>query len=213
MQDNANDYIDLYDEVRSTLGAGLLRVMSVAGEDENDAPAKLSQTALSDQTKIARSTISKYLSGGDSVCNPDLRTICRLAHVLNVPPALLLMRPDDWRRLASVPTYLLMAMRNSEVQALSTQGGEHAESTSKKNALDALKIARRIGAFSDQPAVRQGMPKANSNASTLADEQDAMNKRIKKGVVATCALPPLGLLEQAAAAPLISICAVLGASK
>lgn len=211
-QKEPNDYLKLYDELRNTLGAALVRAMAVANEDEDGLPTKLSQTALSEQTKVARSTISKYLSGGDAICNPDLRTICRLAHALNVPPALLLMRPDDWKRLASIPTFLTMAIKNTEVQALSSSDDSQSSSTSRRRALDALKIARRIGAFVDQPAARLPRSEGSTNASDLADEQDAMTKRIRKGVLTTCALPPLGLLEPAAAAPLISICAVLGAS-
>jgi hypothetical protein len=72
---------------------------------------------------VARSTIAKYVAtrADDSVLTkPDLKTLCRSAHALNVPPAPLLMRPKDWRRLAQAATFLNQAVLDPQVQAISS---------------------------------------------------------------------------------------------
>ncbi|PKH84197.1 XRE family transcriptional regulator [Pseudomonas sp. Choline-02u-1] len=85
----------------------LSAVIAVAGaqrETQRDAlaPRPLSAVKIQQQTGIARSTLRALKSpvhGSDA--NPDLSTIERLAEALGVPPAFLLMRPQDWALLAS----------------------------------------------------------------------------------------------------------------
>lgn len=85
----------------------LSAVIAVAGAQREtqryaDAPGPLSAVQIQQQTGIARSTLRALKSPAQgSDANPDLSTIERLAEALGVPPAFLLMRPQDWALLAS----------------------------------------------------------------------------------------------------------------
>ncbi|MFV3290647.1 XRE family transcriptional regulator [Pseudomonas sp. NY11955] len=85
----------------------LSSVLAVAGalrdtQHNADGPGPLSAVHIQQQTGIARSTLRALKSPAQgSDANPDLSTIERLAEALGVPPAFLLMRPQDWALLAS----------------------------------------------------------------------------------------------------------------
>lgn len=91
---------NLFSSIQRTLRSNLDRILSVSGDREGEA-TKLSQRELSEATGVARSTIIKLLSADASQANPDLWTLCRLASVLKIPPAFLLMTAQDWSRLES----------------------------------------------------------------------------------------------------------------
>ncbi|MFJ7142883.1 MAG: helix-turn-helix domain-containing protein [Pseudomonas protegens] len=77
----------------------LSAVLAVAGEArDNHAPGAFSAVRMQRRTGIARSTLRALKS---AEANPDLSTISRLADALGVPPAFLLMRPEDWEQLAA----------------------------------------------------------------------------------------------------------------
>lgn len=87
----------------NALAHNLMNAMRVAGIglNENEEVKNLTQEQIHENCGIARSTISRLTrinNKGDG-SNPDLKTICKLAEVLNVPPALLLMSPKDIKRL------------------------------------------------------------------------------------------------------------------
>jgi len=85
----------------------LSAVLAVAGaqretETDPEAPGAFSSVQMQRATGIARSTLRALKNppaGSDA--NPDLRTLERLADALGVPPAFLLMRPQDWLLLAN----------------------------------------------------------------------------------------------------------------
>ncbi|MBA1210470.1 helix-turn-helix transcriptional regulator [Pseudomonas psychrotolerans] len=85
----------------------LCAVIAVAGAQREtqryaNTPGPLTAVQIQQQTGIARSTLRSLKSPGQgSDANPDLSTIERLADALGVPPAFLLMRPQDWALLAS----------------------------------------------------------------------------------------------------------------
>jgi DNA-binding XRE family transcriptional regulator len=76
-----------------------------------DEPGSITQEALAERTGIARSTINKLLNNPEQA-NPDLNTLCRLAKVLNIPPAFLLMTSDDWSRMTSALNGLAMYLQS-----------------------------------------------------------------------------------------------------
>lgn len=92
--------------------ANLDAVLKVGGVENQDSglPQPLAAAFLQRETGVARTTLRALRSpkNGEEV-NPDLRTICRLADALGIPPAFLLMRPQDWnavgQTLASLPDY------------------------------------------------------------------------------------------------------------
>lgn len=80
----------------------LSAVLAVAGalrESQRgvDGSAPFSAVKMQRDTGIARSTLRALKT---PQANPDLATLQRLADALGVPPAFLLMRPQDWALLA-----------------------------------------------------------------------------------------------------------------
>lgn len=61
--------------------------------------AGISRSTLTRLTRAPTSNSSG--TGENGAANPDLDTLCRLAATLNIPPAFLLMTPQDWNRLLS----------------------------------------------------------------------------------------------------------------
>jgi transcriptional regulator with XRE-family HTH domain len=204
----------LYKQTRQSLGDALLRAMAVAAEADDGSPYKVTQDALSQRSGVARSTIAKYVATrkDDSLLtNPDSKTLCRLAHALNVPPALLLMRPEDWRRLAQAATFLNQAVLDPQVQAISSAVAETERGGTAARSMAGLKLAKRLGIYKDSPRAEQTGTPLNADAEALAEAVESMQNRSKLGVMATCALPPLGQMDRQYFAPLLSLCATLGA--
>lgn len=101
----------------------LRRSMRVAAEDDDGALDALSQTQLAERAGMGRSTLAKYLGGrsDETPANPDLDIICRLAEAVGVPPAILLMRPQDWASLGSGMLTFQQAIRDSAFTALAAE--------------------------------------------------------------------------------------------
>lgn len=80
----------------------LTAVLAVAGKQrDNGSPGPFSSVRVQRETGIARSTLRALKAPrGGADANPDLSTINRIAEALGVPPAFLLMRPQDWAELA-----------------------------------------------------------------------------------------------------------------
>ncbi len=79
----------------------LSAVLAVGGKQRDDgAPGPITATKLQLETGVARSTLRALKSQHDDTsANPDLETLDRIAEALGVPPAFLLMRPQDWQAL------------------------------------------------------------------------------------------------------------------
>jgi len=88
------------------LAANLDNAMKVAGigQKPGSSSSRLTQEALKDKTGVARSTVSRLLNG--EADNVDLKTICKLAYELNIPPALLLLTSSDIKRLIDSTNFL-----------------------------------------------------------------------------------------------------------
>lgn len=95
----------------------LRAVLAVAGKQrENGTAGPMTATQIQRETGVARSTLRALKSPcGEAAANPDLETLGRIAYVLGVPPAFLLMRPQDWAELAhaigSIRDYLEAAAK------------------------------------------------------------------------------------------------------
>lgn len=185
----------------------LVNAIRVARMDEDGEPAKITQHALADQSGVARSTIAKYVSynaRSSGEINPDLETICRLAQALNVPPALLLMRDGDWRRLAQAAGMLAQALADPKVIELSQELREQPHASPVAHARTGLQIGERLGIC---PPATYDKP-----ASDIEAQQVRMQLEVRRGAMVTSALPPGDLLKSMYCAPLLSLCASLGAT-
>ncbi|WP_429315066.1 helix-turn-helix domain-containing protein [Paraburkholderia sp. GAS448] len=137
----------------------LRRSMRVASEDEDGALDALSQTQLAERAGMGRSTLAKYLGGrvDETPANPDLDIICRLADAVGVPPAILLMRPQDWASLGSGMLTFQQALRDSTFTALAAELQGMDSTTSQRVAEAALRVGRLLNTVEDErdPKVSQ----------------------------------------------------------
>jgi transcriptional regulator with XRE-family HTH domain len=99
--DTPNEWDNVFKKTRLALGTNMAKVCEVAGTVHDENIEGISNTTLHKKTGIARDAIQKFIDGENTkgVSNPDLKTLCRLASELGIPPAFLLMSSDDWRRL------------------------------------------------------------------------------------------------------------------
>lgn len=193
-----------FEDTLSGFQHSLLRAMLVAGEDFEGRPKRMTQHQLSKLSGVARSTIAKYLTQGpENLCNPDLSTICRLADALNISPAFLLMRPQDWSHLSQGSVYLASALGDSKFLSLGNQIKELNFHSSYEASVTGLKIAELFGLYQDKEV-------------SVKEEKlhyEILQRKIKarKGILAMAALPPFGKIYKSAALPLLSLCVILGA--
>lgn len=95
----------------------LSALLAVGGKQREDGrPGPVTASCMQRETGIARSTLRALKSPRDGMgSNPDLHTLTRIADVLGVPPAFLLMRPQDWLALGNAiggsGDYLAAAMK------------------------------------------------------------------------------------------------------
>lgn len=185
----------------------LVNAIRVARLDEDGEPTKITQHELAQRSGVARSTIAKYVSHNarsTGEINPDLETICRLAQALNVPPALLLMRDGDWRRLAQAAGMLAQALADPRILELSHGLRDQPHASPVAHAKTGLQIGERLGIC--PPA------SVDKSASEIETQQLRLQLEVRRGALTTSALPPSDLLKSMYCAPLLSLCASLGAT-
>ncbi len=95
----------------------LSSLLAVGGKQrDNGSPGPITATQIQRETGVARSTLRALKSPRrEAAANPDLETLDRIAGALGVPPAFLLMRPQDWLALGqavnSLGDYLVAATK------------------------------------------------------------------------------------------------------
>lgn len=167
----------MHQQVQQALRGNLLRALSVSDQDE-EIPAAMSQEELAMRTGIARSTIIKFLSkDGVAKANPDMRTLCRLAEVLNVPPAFLLMTHEDWTRLGSALGGLSLYLQDEPARGIVGRGTKFR--TPRENARIGLHLAGRFGLRGKAPTPEYG-----------AEQVRELRARQLQGIKAAAAMPP-----------------------
>lgn len=167
----------MHQQVQQALRGNLLRALSVSDQDE-EIPAAMSQEELAMRTGIARSTIIKFLSkDGVGKANPDMRTLCRLAEVLNVPPAFLLMTHEDWTRLGSALDGLSLYLQDEPARGIVGRGTKFR--TPRENARIGLHLAGRFGLRGKGPTAEYG-----------AEQVRELRARQLQGIKAAAAMPP-----------------------
>lgn len=100
-KDEITRYTAQFEALCKALRLNLEAALSVGGpQRDNKQSGKLRNSDIFRQTGIARSTLQAIRSNDKNhLPNPDLKTLNRLADLLGVPVAFLLMTPEDWELL------------------------------------------------------------------------------------------------------------------
>lgn len=145
-----------------SLQLNLKAALSVAGPQRgNRTTGRLSDTEIFRQTGIARSTLRDLKKEGDTTQTqkPDLRTLNRLADMLGVPVAYLLMTPDDWAALIKAVGDL-KSMHEAAAKVLRGEFGNHASVGRVLDAMGMLRLPRPQNASSN-PQEQARLDQAN----------------------------------------------------
>ena len=190
----------LFSNVSQCFVEAVRRSMRVAGEDEDGAPDALSQTELAERANVGRTTLGKYLGSISEGANPDLKIICQLAEAVGVPPAILLMRPQDWASFGSGMLTFLQAMSDPKFKELATELQSIDSTTSQRIAEAALRVGKLLKTVEDShdPRVSQEV-RDFRRASKVSIVTTAASIPFRMGGVATSHLPAL-----------LTICSILG---
>lgn len=194
----------MFREVSGCFVEALRRSMRVASEDEDGVPSALSQAELAERADIGRSTLAKYLGGGndEAPANPDLTVICRLANAVGVPPALLLMRPQDWASLASGMLTFRQAMEDPTFITLASELRSMGSTTSQRVVEAALRIGRMLKIVEDEHELK------------VSQEVRDFRRALKASISTTAATIPfrVGGLATHHLPALLTLCSILGAT-
>ncbi len=190
----------LFTEVSRCFVEAVRRSMRVADEDEDGAPDALSQTELAGRANMGRTTLNKYLGSNSEGTNPDLKIICQLAEAVGVPPAILLMRPQDWASIGSGMLTYLQAMSDPKFTQLAGELQSLDSTTSHRVAEAALRVGRLLKTVED------------SHDSRVSQEVRDFRRASKVSIATTAASIPfrLGGVAISHLPALLTICSILG---
>lgn len=169
--------------------------------EQDGSRKKVSQKKLATGSGLARSGITKLLSEGKDA-NPTLRTVCRIADGLGVPPALLLMRDRDWKVLASAIFSHAEFAESAAFRAFAEEMADSTDHSPSKSIENGRELARLTKYLQTLPPGTDQMTRTNVDAQAYR-------------IGATCATPPLQHLhaQRPESVPLLlTLCAALGAS-
>lgn len=184
--------------------------MRVAGETNNEHPEKMTQAALSTKAGIARSTITnhKELSNRkERAPNPTLEKICAIADTLNVPPAFLLMRPEDWLKLAQTIEYYPTIREARHANPIWAQIANSGNTPPTEQAKLALKLAKTLEIIN----IPSSEVLETLSPDDARDLQDKANKQIQC-VFASSSLPPINHMNHDERLAAFVFCVIFGAS-
>jgi transcriptional regulator with XRE-family HTH domain len=160
---------ELIERTLTAFGTNMGAARAVAGTGRDEVITRMSEMGLERKSTIRRSTLRKYdgyKPSNPKTPNPDLKTICKLAHALNVPPAFLLMTHDDWRRLINA----IIDMQNN-VQ--NRKESDFVKASLKSNKVTAgLQLTKRLNIYPDS---REGS--ADVDYQTWEATEQDINRR------------------------------------
>jgi transcriptional regulator with XRE-family HTH domain len=192
----------LYESVANAFAMAVRRVANARPIIEDNGRRKtLSQDELARRAGIGRSAVTKHL-GKTNEANPTLKTICAIANALGVPPALLLLRDDDWKVLASAAAYHASIGNNPSFQEFAEDLCNLKDHSPTRSVEHGRALALHVGYLQKLPPGTDALTRTNVDAQAYR-------------IGATCATPPLQQLH--ASRPdhvplLLTICAALGAT-
>lgn len=167
--------------------------MQVAGEPILDRPEKLTQVQLSEASGVARSTLSLHAeldADKERSPNPKLEQICRIADALNVPPALLLMREEDWVRLAQAINYFSDLRRSGRHPSMFSKIATGLSDSPLDQAQEGHRLARSLdidGRINDAVLVE-------ASPTLRREMQEAANSTMRR-IFSTASLPPVARMK------------------
>jgi transcriptional regulator with XRE-family HTH domain len=214
MHENETNVPDVGEEAfaltRASFREALNRALRVSDEADDGSPKRMTQVELVKRTGMARSTLAKYLADGPDdgdPINPDLKMLCRLSDALNVPPAYLLMRPEDWKRLAHAAANL---GKVSNIQRASgKQSGAPARySSAAEQSIAGYQAAKVMGMASTNIQIEV----THEGDADLAREVEEQQAHTRRSIRTTCALPPLNRMSEEYHLSLLYLCANVGAN-
>lgn len=172
----------------------LLRVMRIAGRDDEDARKVLTQRQLAERSGVGVTTIKTCMRADAGASKVRLETLDKLAAALGLPPAFLLMRREDWVALATAVEVLVAQAREPGDQ----QSAGHVGPTNPVNAAAVgVEYARSIKML-EKPRPFHALEMAQAISATEA------------GVANTSALPPYALIPPRHVPLVLAICSIVG---
>ena len=194
------DEAPLFSNVSRCFVEAVRRSMRVASEDEDGTPDALSQTELAERANMGRTTLNKYLGSNSEGTNPDLKIICQLAEAVGVPPAILLMRPQNWASLGSGMLTFFQAMSDPKFKELATELQSLDSTTSQRIAEAALRVGKLLKTVED------------SHDPRVSQELRDFRRASKVSIVTTAAAIPFRLcgVSTSHLPALLTICSILG---
>lgn len=188
----------LHREVAQSFAKALRRAMRVAGRDDEGNLHNLSQTTLAKKAKVSRAKLTRFISPKeDEPGNPDLRTICALAKELGVPPALLLLRPEDWQTLGVAVAQFAAYNGHANFLAWEERFASRANVGPDETARAAEDLARVLSIY---PETFPG------DSRQVLDNAE----KVSRSIINTAALAPLTELRADHVPELITLCAFAG---
>lgn len=169
------------------------KAMKVAGRKDDTHPVKMTQAELAKGAGVSRSTLTlhKELEADTSRSpNPTLEKICQIAETLNVPAAFLLMRKEDWIRLAQAIDYYATMKASHRVHPFFSQVADSRHTTPTEQAVLGYKLARMLeidGGANDE--LLSSLP-LEARQNMLSE-----SKQRQLSIYATSSLPPINHMQ------------------
>lgn len=172
------------------------KAMRVCGRGDSGVagyPAKMTQLELAAATGVSRSTLANH-KGTDSdearLPNPTLENICKIAERLNVPPAFLLMRPEDWTRLAQAVDFYAKLRQSQRTHPLFSTIVNSSNLTPPQQASLGFELARLLNIDGRANAALLEASSAPDRVLLLEEETAR-----KLSIYATSTLPPMNYMQ------------------
>lgn len=187
----------------------ILRVMRVAGGG-GESPEAMTQQELSKRAGVARSTLANHKdlwNKEEKAPNPTLGKICAIADALNVPPAFLLMRSEDWRVLAQAVEFYTNMRGEKFKGGVFEQVVSGGNVAPVKQAEIALKFAKMIAVVD--------CPGPDVLELFSEKERDGVLEKVRRqraSIFASSVLPSVANMNQGERAAAFVVSVVFGAS-
>lgn len=166
-----------FDAFCQSLRMNIKAALSVAGPQRDDGrTGGFRDTDIYRQTGIARSTLRAIKQNTPSqALTPDLRTLAKLANLIGVPVAFLLMTPKDWELLAKACGDIELTLRSTD-EILGNDFGNHATIRRVLERMGMFRSPRPFNVTPD-PREKERLNKADESRRRLSHALGALMLR------------------------------------